>query len=61
VSSFILKPQVMTPNDTHKTIAMSHLLSGTTDGNIIHAAVEIIAAWVEGKQADIKYFQIILN
>ena len=51
----------MTPNDTHKTIAMSHLLSGTTDGNIIHAAVEIIAAWVEGKQADIKYFQIILN
>jgi hypothetical protein len=51
----------MTPTDFHKTIAMSHLTGGTTDGNIIHAAVEIIAAWVERKETDIKFFQTILK
>jgi hypothetical protein len=51
----------MIPNDTQKQIAMSHLISGTTNGNIIHAAVEIIAAWIENKQVDIKHIKTILK
>lgn len=51
----------MIPNDIHKAIAMSHLIGGTTDGNVIHAAVEIIAAWIEQKEVSIHFLQTILK
>lgn len=51
----------MIPTDTHKLIAMSHLIGGTTDGNLIHAAVEIVAAWVERKEVQKQFLLTILK
>lgn len=51
----------MIPTDTHKKIAMSHLIGGTTDGNLIHSAVEVIAAWIERKEVQLQYLQTILK
>jgi len=51
----------MIPNSFHKQAAYAKLAEGSTDTNVIRAAIEIVAAWVDRRQVDIKYFQIILN
>lgn len=51
----------MIPTDTHKHIAMSHLIGGTTDGNLIHAAVEIVAAWIEQREVRRDFLLTILK
>lgn len=51
----------MIPNTFHKEAAYNRLAEGCQDARVIDAAVEIVLAWIDRRQIEIKYFQIILN